>query len=86
MSATCITGIVLPPVQRDERMTSLVVAIRREIVDGLRVVRDNPIVRGITAVEMLWQLVTGRAGRRRPHLCRRERCVSAVTPPRSFHY
>ena len=33
-------------------------AVRREIADGLRVVRDNRIVRGITAVEMLWQLVT----------------------------
>jgi MFS family permease len=58
ISAACIAGIVLPPVQRDEWTTSLVAAVRREIADGLRVVRDNPIVRGITAVEMLWQLVT----------------------------
>jgi NRE family putative nickel resistance protein-like MFS transporter len=58
ISAGCIAGVVLPPVQRDQRTTSLAVAVRREIADGLRVVRDNPIVRGITAVEMLWQLVT----------------------------
>ena len=58
VSAGCIAGVVLPPVQGDERATSLAGAIRREIADGLRVVRDNPIVRGITAVEMLWQLVT----------------------------
>jgi MFS family permease len=58
ISAACIVGIVLPPVRRDERTTSLALAVRREIADGLRVVRDNPIVRGITAVEMLWQLVT----------------------------
>jgi hypothetical protein len=58
VSAACVAGIVLPPVRRDERPTRLVVAVRREIADGLRVVRDNPIVRGITAVEMLWQLVT----------------------------
>ena len=58
ISAGCIAGVVLPPVQRDERATSLAGAVRHEIADGLRVVRDNPIVRGITAVEMLWQLVT----------------------------
>jgi MFS family permease len=56
VSAGCILRVVLPPVERatDSRLT----AVRREITDGLRVVRDNPIVRGITAVEMLWQLVT----------------------------
>ncbi len=32
-------------------------ALRREIGDGLRQVWINPIVRGITAVEMLWQTV-----------------------------
>jgi MFS family permease len=48
---------VLPPVAH-ERTTSRLAAVRGEIVDGLRAVRDNPIVRGITAVEMLWQLVT----------------------------
>jgi MFS family permease len=58
VSVGCIFGLVLPPVERDAGMTSLTGAVRREIADGLRVVRDNPIVRGITAVEMLWQLVT----------------------------
>jgi MFS family permease len=58
VSAGFIFQTALPPVQRDERTTRLVLAVRREITDGLRVVRDNPIVRGITAVEMLWQLVT----------------------------
>jgi MFS family permease len=58
VSAGFIFRTALPPVQRDERTTRLALAVRREIADGLRVVRDNPIVRGITAVEMLWQLVT----------------------------
>jgi MFS family permease len=56
-SAGCIFRLVLPPVERKARTTH-VEAVRREIADGQRVVRDNPIVRGITAVEMLWQLVT----------------------------
>ncbi|MDF3017961.1 MAG: bacE, partial [Thermomicrobiales bacterium] len=58
ISAACIAGIVLPPVERDERTAGFMAAVRAEITDGLRVVRDNPIVQGITAVEMLWQLVT----------------------------
>jgi MFS family permease len=58
ISAGYIAGVALPPVQREERTTRIAQAVRREIGDGLRVVRDNPIVRGITAVEMLWQLVT----------------------------
>src|SRR5215208_5080746 len=58
LSAGFIFRTALPPVQRDERTTRLALALRREIADGLRVVRNNPIVRGITAVEMLWQLVT----------------------------
>jgi MFS family permease len=57
VSAGCIFGIALPPVARQQTTTRLA-AVRTEIVDGLQVVRDNPIVRGITAVEMLWQLVT----------------------------
>jgi MFS family permease len=57
VSAGCIFGTVLPPVAR-QRTTTRLAAVREEIVDGLRVVRDTPIVRGITAVEMLWQLVT----------------------------
>jgi MFS family permease len=58
VSATYIFGVVLPPVERAESLTRFGETVRREIADGLRVVRDNPIVRGITAVEMLWQLVT----------------------------
>jgi MFS family permease len=57
VSAGSIFGIVLPPVTRQETTTGLE-SVLMEVVDGLRVVRDNPIVRGITAVEMLWQLVT----------------------------
>ena len=56
-SAGFIFGLVLPPVERKDR-TTCVDAVHWEIAEGLRVVRDNPIVRGITAVEMLWQLVT----------------------------
>jgi hypothetical protein len=57
VSAGCILGIALPAVERSQKSTRLAVVLN-EIADGLRVVRDNPIVRGITAVEMLWQLVT----------------------------
>jgi NRE family putative nickel resistance protein-like MFS transporter len=56
-SAALIFGVVLPPVVRPPQTLHLAAAIRREVGDGLRVVRDNPIVRGITAVEALWQLV-----------------------------
>src|SRR5215208_3229816 len=56
VSAGCIYGVVLPPVDR-ARTTTWLTAACHEIMDGLRVVRDNSIVRGITAVEMLWQLV-----------------------------
>jgi MFS family permease len=56
VSAGCISGLVLPPVERVQSNRGA--AVRREITDGLHVVRHNPIVRGITAVEMLWQLVT----------------------------
>jgi MFS family permease len=58
LSAVFIFGVVLPKGDRPETATRFMETVRREIVDGLRVVRDNPIVRGITAVEMLWQLVT----------------------------
>ncbi len=49
--------LTLPPVAREAAATRLAAAIRHEIADGLRVVRHNPVVRGITAVEILWQLV-----------------------------
>ncbi|MDQ3226397.1 MAG: MFS transporter [Chloroflexota bacterium] len=58
ISAGCIFTLTLPAVSRAPATTTLLLAARREIGDGLRVVRNNPIVRGITAVEMLWQLVT----------------------------
>jgi DHA3 family macrolide efflux protein-like MFS transporter len=57
VSAGCMFGVALPAVERSQKATCLA-AVLQEIADGLRVVRDNPIVRGITAVEMLWQLVT----------------------------
>jgi MFS family permease len=38
--------------------TGIADVVLQEIGEGLRVVRDNPIVRGITAVEALWQIVT----------------------------
>jgi MFS family permease len=49
--------LALPPVARETTTERLATAIRREIAEGGRVVRDNPVVRGITAVEILWQLV-----------------------------
>ena len=57
-SAACIAGAALPPAARPPLASGFAAAVQREIADGLRVVRDNPIVRGITAVEALWQLVT----------------------------
>src|SRR5215204_2770181 len=47
VSAGCIAGVVLPPVEREQ--SSRGAAVKGEITDGLRVVRHNPIVRGITA-------------------------------------
>ena len=82
VAAGCIAGVVLPPVDRAETTTRLA-ALRREITDGLRVVRDNPIVRGITAVEMLWQLVAAALAVGILVLVE-EHCTSAMTPPRSF--
>ncbi|MBW3633217.1 MAG: MFS transporter [Chloroflexi bacterium] len=58
LSAAFIYRVILPTVDRPDTVTRFAETVRREIVGGLRVVRDNPIVRGITAVEMLWQLVT----------------------------
>jgi NRE family putative nickel resistance protein-like MFS transporter len=58
VSAWCVFGLTLPPVSRARTTTGLAAAARQEIGVGLRIVRDNPIVRGITAVEALWQAVT----------------------------
>jgi MFS family permease len=57
VAAACVWRLTLPPVPREATATRLAAAVRREIADGLRVVRHNPVVRGITAVEILWQLV-----------------------------
>jgi len=57
-SAAFLARLVLPPVARDpDRAGSVLGAVRREIGDGARVVRRNPIVRGVFAVETLWQTV-----------------------------
>ncbi len=56
-AAGCVWRLALPPVAREATTELLATAIRREIAEGGRVVRDNPVVRGITAVEILWQLV-----------------------------
>ena len=58
ISAVWIAGLTLPPVARAEVTTGIADVVRQEIGEGLRIVRDNPIVRGITAVEALWQIVT----------------------------
>jgi MFS family permease len=59
VAAGCIGRVHLPAVDRPPVTMSLMVLVRQEIGVGLRVVRDNPVVRGITAVEALWQMVTG---------------------------
>ena len=56
-AAGCVWRLSLPPVAREATDAGFVAEARREIAEGLRVVRDNPVVRGITAVEILWQLV-----------------------------
>jgi MFS family permease len=58
VSAAFIFGLRLPGVVRPPVTAGLLELVRQEIGDGLRVVRDNPVVRGITVVEMLWQFVT----------------------------
>ena len=58
LSAGILAGLVLPPVARDRPVPgSAMGAMRREIVDGLRIVARNPVVRGTALVEALWQLV-----------------------------
>lgn len=58
VSAAFIFGLRLPEAARPPVTAGLLDLVRQEIGDGLRVVRDNPVVRGITVVEMLWQFVT----------------------------
>jgi Na+/melibiose symporter-like transporter len=58
VSAAILLRLALPPVERAvATATSALGAVRQEMRDGLRVVWRNPIVRGITAVESLWQCV-----------------------------
>ena len=58
-SAASLRRLSLPPVVRAAGGAhGLLAAARREIGDGLRVVRANPVVRGVFAVETLWQLVS----------------------------
>ena len=56
-AAGCVRRLALPAVAREATAERLAAAARREIAEGSRVARDNPVVRGITAVEILWQLV-----------------------------
>ena len=56
-SAGIMLGVTLPPVVRDKTAQSVTAAVRQEITDGLRVVWQNPIVRGTAVVESLWQVV-----------------------------
>ena len=52
-------GLTLPTVVRAPASRSgSAAAVRQEIGDGLRIVWENPIVRGTAVVEALWQLVT----------------------------
>lgn len=60
-SAGALTRLALPAVALDvsaNGASHLAAAVRRELGDGLRVVVTNPVVRGIAAVEALWQVVT----------------------------
>ena len=58
VSAAVLWGLTLPPIARAPGVAlGALAAVRREIGDGLRVVRTNPIVRGVFAVETLWQTV-----------------------------
>lgn len=63
VSASFLWRLVLPPLARapvaDRGLGGLVALARREAAEGLRIVWTNPVVRGISAVEALWQLVVG---------------------------
>lgn len=63
-SLVALRGLVTPGARRSlaedrEQLRGLLQSAKREIGDGLHAVWSIPIVRGITASEMLWQLVTG---------------------------
>jgi hypothetical protein len=61
LALLCIRGLVVPPVQGatahpDQPPRRFLAAARREMWAGLAAIRTNPIVRGVTAVESLWQV------------------------------
>jgi len=62
-SAAFLWRLVLPAVGRAPAsgggLVRLAALARREAAEGLRIVVTNPVVRGISAVEALWQLVVG---------------------------
>lgn len=53
VAAAVLLPVRLPPVARGEETQSL----GREMLEGLRTVRDNAVVRGTAAVEALWQVM-----------------------------
>jgi MFS family permease len=57
VSAGAVLGLALPPVARSSTTASALERVWREMAEGLRIVWRNPIVRGIAAVEALWQIV-----------------------------
>jgi MFS family permease len=57
VSAGAIFGLALPPVARSSPTASPLERVVREMAEGLHIVWRNPIVRGIAAVEALWQIV-----------------------------
>ena len=56
----CFRRLVIPPVQsravRAAASGRVLAAAKREMWAGLAAIRSNPIVRGVTAVEALWQV------------------------------
>jgi MFS family permease len=61
MALYFLRRLVVPPTEASRTRASgeaggLLSAARREMWAGLAAIRDNPIVRGVTAVEGLWQL------------------------------
>ncbi|MFT4038751.1 MAG: MFS transporter [Thermomicrobiales bacterium] len=60
LSALILLGLTLPAMDQPETgpgAAGALAAVRAEMRDGLRIVWQNPIVRGTAAVEALWQLV-----------------------------
>ena len=60
-SASLIWRLVLPPAEVGAKAsvdTPVAAALRAELMAGLHVLWSNPVVRGITAAEVLWQAVS----------------------------